>query len=349
MINVAVNYSSELKAVIDELISEDKLEGVTLAAVTEPVQAKDETKFMVEEDTMPQDKEDTKDGAKDGANAVAYAKDGVNTKNGAKDGANADHDSPGKPAKQPEQNIPPKSLSGEKAHLIHKFAKIFDAMTLSDLKLLEKTIVDKKDISEFEGLLGSLTDDGKEGGGEDVYSMLDQLKNHYQLLHGILRGQISRKERLNPVSISPETSAPPSKEPPSQSNGQSSSQNGVKPHLEGDVEKLLERRLLAAMKILPVEDLKRIRDSLAQGNDPSAIPELSNELINVAVKYPSELKAVIDELIFEDKLEGVTLAAATEPVQAKDETNFMVEEDTMPQDKEEIENPINIGSQQEEV
>ncbi len=104
------------------------------------------------------------------------------------------------------------------------------------------------------------------------------------------------------------------------------------------------------MNILPVEDLKRICNLLAQGSDPSqilkrlqpAIRELSNELINVAVKYPSELKAVIDKLIFEDKLEGLTLAAATdsEPVQAKDETK---EEDTMPQDKEEI------ISQQEEV
>ncbi len=206
-------------------------------------------------------------------------------------------------------------------------------MTLGDLKLLEKTIGDKKDLSEFEGLFGVLADDGKakHDGSEDVYSMLDQLKDHYTLLHGILRGKISRKEKLSPVSNIPGTKAP-SKDP-SQITATSSSQNEVKPKLDASVEKIVEQQLMAAMKPLPIEDVKKLQNMLAEGNDPSqilkglqpAFPKLSDNLIKVAVKYPSELKAVIEQVLFDYKLEGVTPVATTvepsKPNQVEDNNN----------------------------
>ena len=174
-----------------------------------------------------------------------------------------------------------------------------------------------KDISEFQGILGALISDNKKI-GENLFDMIDQLKDRYAILHGIIRGLIAKTD-----SVSGNEPNKGNIEPPIQSNGQSSSKNDVKSQLDEDIEKLGEQRLMAAMKILPVENLKIIRGLLAQGNNPSqtlkklqpAIPELSNELINVAVNYPSELKAVIDKLIFEgelisgDKQEGVTLAA----------------------------------------
>ena len=175
------------------------------------------------------------------------------------------------------------------------------------MKLLESA----KDISEFQGILGALISDNKKI-GENLFDMIDQLKDRYAILHGIIRGLIAKTD-----SVSGNEPNKGNIEPPIQSNGQSSSKNDVKSQLDEDIEKLGERRLRAAMKILPVENLKIIRGLLAQGKDPSqtlkrlqpAIPELSDELINVAVNYPSKLKAVIDELISEDKLEGVTLAA----------------------------------------
>ena len=213
---------------------------------------------------------------------------------------------------------------------MHKFARIFDTMTLGDLKLLEENIGDKKDFSEFEGFLGALADDDKDDSGE-VYSMLGQLKGHYPLLHGILRGKISKKERLNPVTKSPGTKEP-SREPPSQINGQSLSQK----ELDEAIEKIVEQQLMAAMKPLPVEDLKKLWSMLAEKNDPSqilrglqsAFPKLTDELIKVAVEYRSELKAVIEQVLFDYKLE---LAAATATEQPKlHQTNVDVNSKDIP-------------------
>ncbi len=223
--------------------------------------------------------------------------------------------------------------------LIKKFSNFLEDLPLDQLTLLESA----KDISEFQGILGALIHDDNEG-GENVFDMIDQLKDRYTMLHGIVRGLIAKtgmsnpvsgnepsiqKERLHPVSRTKE----PSKEPSRKSNGQSSSQNEVKSQLDGAVEKMVEQQLMAAMKPLPVEDLEKLQSMLAEGNDPSlilkrlqpAFPKLTDELIKAAVKYPSELKAVIEQIIFDYKLEGVTPAATTvepsKPNQVEDNNN----------------------------
>ncbi len=155
-------------------------------------------------------------------------------------------------------------------------------------------------------MLGALISDNKKV-GENLFDMIYQLKDRYAILHGILRGLIAKTEKS---TVSGNVPNKESIEPTRQSNGESSSKNVVKSQLNEDVEKVLERQLLAAMKILPLEDLKRIRDLLAQGKDSSqilkrlqlAFPGLRDELINVAVNYPSKLKAAIDEAISEDEL-----------------------------------------------
>ncbi len=215
--------------------------------------------------------------------------------------------------------------------LIKNFSNFLEDLPLDQLKLLESA----NDISEFQGILGALIHDDNEG-GENVFDMIDQLKDRYTMLHGIVRGLIAKtgksnpvsgnepsiqKERLHPVSRTKE----PSKEPSRKSNGQSS-QKEVKSQLDGAVEKMVEQQLMATMKPLPVEDLEKLQGMLAEGNDPSlilkrlqpAFPKLTDELIKVAVKYPSELTAVIEQIVFDYKLEGVTPAATTaQPFQEK--------------------------------
>ncbi len=210
--------------------------------------------------------------------------------------------------------------------LIKKFSNFLEDLPLDQLTLLESA----KDISEFQGILGALIHDDNKG-GENVFDMIDQLKDRYTMLHGIVRGLIAKTGKSNPVSGNVL-----SKEPPSQITGQSSSQNGVKPKLDGAVEKILEQQLMAAMKPLPMEDLEKVQNMLAEGNDPSqilkglqpAFPKLTDELIKVAVKYPSELKAVIEQVLFDYKLEGVTSATTTaeppEPTQITENSNEKV-------------------------
>ncbi|XP_064399343.1 uncharacterized protein LOC135345811 isoform X2 [Halichondria panicea] len=203
--------------------------------------------------------------------------------------------------------------------LIEKFSNFLEDLPLDQLTLLESA----KDISEFQGILGALIHDDNKG-GENVFGMIDQLKDRYTMLHGIVRGLIaktgksnpvsgnepsSQNERLHPVSRTEE----PSKEPPSQSNGQSPSK------LDGAVEKIVEQQLMAAMKTLPVEDLEKLQSMLAEKSDPSQIlkeiqptfPKLTDDLIKITVKYPSELKAVIEQVLLENKLKSVTPAATT--------------------------------------
>ena len=147
--------------------------------------------------------------------------------------------------------------------LISKFSSFFEDFPLDQLKLLESV----RDISEFQGMLGALISDNKKV-GENLFDMIYQLKDRYAILHGILRGLIAKTEKS---TVSGNVPNKESIEPTRQSNGESSSKNVVKSQLNEDVEKVLERQLLAAMKILPLEDLKRIRDFLAQGNDPFQI------------------------------------------------------------------------------
>ncbi len=187
-------------------------------------------------------------------------------------------------------------------------------MPLDQLTLLESAI----DISEFQGILGALIHDDNKG-GENVFDMIDQLKDRYTMLHGIVRGLIAKTGKSYPLSGN--VPSKPSKENkiPSQSNRQSSLKNEVKPKLDGAVEKMVERQLMAAMKFLPVKDLEKLQSMLAEGNDPSqilkalqpAFPKLTDELIKVAVKYPSELTAVIEQILFDYKLEDVTPATTT--------------------------------------
>ncbi len=215
--------------------------------------------------------------------------------------------------------------------LIKKFSNFLEDLPLDQLTLLESA----KDISEFQGILGALIhDDNKDG--ESVFDMIDQLKGRYTMLHGIVRGLIAKtgksnpvsgnepsiqKERLNPVSRTEE----PTKEPSRQSNGQSSSQNEVKSQLDGAVEKIVEQQLMAVMKLLPIEDLEKLQGMLAEGNDPSqilktlqpAFPKLSDELIIFAVKYPSELTAVIEQLLFEEDNLETPATITAQPFQKK--------------------------------
>ncbi|XP_064399346.1 uncharacterized protein LOC135345811 isoform X5 [Halichondria panicea] len=229
--------------------------------------------------------------------------------------------------------------------LIKKFSNFLEDLPLDQLTLLESAI----DISEFQGILGALIHDDNEG-GENVFDMIDQLKDRYTMLHGIVRGLIAKTGKSNPVSGNV-----PSKEPPSQITGQSSSQNGVKPKLDGAVEKILEQQLMAAMKPLPMEDLEKVQSMLAEGNDPSlilrglqpAFPKLTDELIIFAVKYPSELKAVIEQVLFDYKLEGVTSATTTaeppEPTQITENSNEktdIIGSDDKGQGDEELNKPV---------
>ncbi|XP_064399336.1 uncharacterized protein LOC135345806 isoform X3 [Halichondria panicea] len=416
LIKVAVKYSSELKAVIDQITFEDKLEAAAATAQPSELYEAEKEDFVMEEEVekptnsgSPQEEttnygdheprpwnngyiyNEEEDVKADEVSTDYYRPEQLNVEKEdvmvVEDEAQDYFSEPTASPKSTNLEKLPKmagpnlltegqSHSGEIGKPIHKFGRIFDAMTLGDLKLLEHTIGDKKDFSEFEGLLGALADDG----GEDVYSMLDQLKGHYTLLHGILRGMISRKEKLNPVTKSPGTKEP-SKEPPSQSNGQSSSQYPVKPkldgaiekiveqpsqsngqsssqnevksQLDGAIEKIVEQQLMAAMKPLPVEDLKKLQNMLAEGNDPSlilkglqpAFPKLTDDLIKVAVKYSSELKAVIDQITFEDKLEAAAATAQPSELYEAEKEDF----DVMEEEAEEVEKPTNSGSPQEET
>ncbi len=89
--------------------------------------------------------------------------------------------------------------------LISKFSSFFENFPLDQLKLLESA----KDISEFQGILGALISDNKEG-GENIFDMIYQLKDRYAILHGILRGLIAKTEdelKFEPTDVCVYTAA----------------------------------------------------------------------------------------------------------------------------------------------
>ncbi len=194
---------------------------------------------------------------------------------------------------------------------IHSFASVFEDMPISELKMLAEALEKKIEPAEFEGLLGALIINNKNS--DDLLDKVEKIKDHLDILHGILKGIITKKEYLL-SKLTPKPSvviAEQNQGDPKQDSVPLKGQPLPPKKLDEKVEMLIDEQLLKAIKDMPLDDVKRIGELLTTEVDPSTlynvlkklqsgIPSLTDPLIQVAALYPSDLKAAIEEYISEN-------------------------------------------------